>query len=312
MKPRAGCAIAAALGLALWAWVLRPDAAPGPVGGWMAEAGVAPAFADAGGARVRYVRKGSGPPVVLIHGFASSMYTWKDLLPALAAGHDVVAIDLPAFGGSPIPRPADGTVYPAVVLALMDHLGLERAALVGNSLGGSIAVAVAAAHPERVSRLVLIDSAGFNFEVRDRPWLLRLMSAPGAAAIAERLPVRKRLVAAGLRQVFFHDELVTGERIDEYAAPMLRPGALRASAEVLASTAPDFAALTARVRAPTLVIWGRDDQWIPLEHADRFTRAIAGATAVVLDACGHLPQEEKPAEVAALVRAFLAPPARID
>lgn len=312
MTRRAGCAAAVAVALAAAVALLRPGPPPGPVGGWMTEAGVVPAFADLGGVRVRYVRKGSGPAVVLLHGFASSIYTWKDVLPALAERHDVVAIDLPGFGGSAIIRPVDTAAYPAVVVALMDHLGLERAAMVGNSLGGSIAAMVAAERPDRVSHLVLIDSAGFNFDPADRPWLLRLVAAPGVAALAERLPMR-RLVEAGLRQVFFRDELVTEERIDEYAAPMLRPGAARAAAELLAAAGrPDFPGLLARVRAPSLVIWGRDDTWIPVEHASRFTAAIPGATAAVIESCGHVPQEEKPQETAALVRDFLAPPARVD
>jgi pimeloyl-ACP methyl ester carboxylesterase len=302
---RAGCAVVLTAALAGLLFLTEPPV--GRVGGWMAAVEVAPAYVDVPGARVRYVRRGTGPPVVLLHGFASSLYTWKDVLPALAASHDVVAIDLPGFGGSSIPRPLQGASYPGVVLAVMDHLGIRRASLVGNSLGGSVAVGVAGEHPERVDRLVLIDSAGFNFAAADRPWILRLVAAPGVAALTERLPVRRRLVAAGLRQVFFQDALVTGERIDEYAAPMLRPGATRAAAELLATPGPpDFAALMARVRAPTLVVWGREDTWIPVAHARRFTDAIPGATAVVLDACGHVPQEEKPAEVAAVLRRFLA------
>jgi pimeloyl-ACP methyl ester carboxylesterase len=312
-RRRAGCAVAAVAVVALGAWVLRPEPAPGPLGAWMSRAGVVPAFVDVGGTRVRYVRRGSGPAVVLIHGFASSLYTWKDVLPALAASHDVVAIDLPGFGGSAIPRPLRGAAYPGVVLAVMDRLGLARAALVGNSLGGSVAVGVAGEHPERVDRLVVIDSAGFNFRAQDRPWMLRLVAAPGVGGLAERLPVRRRLVAAGLRQVFFRDDLVTEERIDEYAAPMLRPGAAQAAAELLSAPGPtDFAALITRVRAPTLVVWGREDTWIPVAQADHFTRAIAGSTAVVLEDCGHMPQEEKPAEVSALLRGFLGSAARID
>ena len=104
---------------------------------------------------------------------------------------------------------------------------------------------------------------------------------------------------------------MTDERVDEYAVPMMRPGAARAAAELLGNPIPsDFAALVARVRAPTLVVWGREDTWIPVAHAGRFTAAIPGSTAVVLDSCGHVPQEEKPAEVAALVRPFLAAAAR--
>jgi len=313
-RGRAGCAaVVAVTVLAVAALLLVPEPAPGPVGRWMEGAGVVPAFVDLPGARVRYVRKGSGAPVVLVHGFASSVYTWKDVLPALAARHDVVAIDLPGFGGSSIPRPLQSASYPGVVLAVMDHLGLDRATLVGNSLGGSVAVAVAAEHPERVDRLVLIDSAGFNFGSGDRPWMLRLLAAPGMGAAAERLPVRRRLVAAGLRQVFFHDELVTAERIDEYTAPMLRPGAARAAAELLGNPVPrDFAAVVAGVRAPTLVVWGREDTWIPVAHAARFADAIPGAASIILEDCGHTPQEEKPAEVAALLQRFLGPAPPVD
>jgi pimeloyl-ACP methyl ester carboxylesterase len=310
-RGRAGCG--AAVVLIAVAWLLAREPATGRVGGWMAGAGVAPAYVDLPGLRVRYVRKGTGPAVVLIHGFGSSVYTWKDVLPALAADHDVVAIDLPGFGGSTIPRPLDGASYPAVVLGVMDRLGIARASLAGHSLGGAVAVAVAAARPDRVDRLVLIDSAGFNFRRSDRPWLLRMVAAPGVASVIERLPVRRRLVAAGLRQCFFDDDLVTAERIDEYAAPMLRPGVARAAAELLRAPAfPDFAGLAARVRAPTLVVWGRDDTLIPVAQAARFTGAIPGATAIVIEGCGHVPQEEQPADVAAVVDRFLGAAPRVD
>src|SRR6185503_18171394 len=84
----AGVLVILLLGVLFW-----PEPAPGPVGAWMAAAGVTPRLATIGGLRVRYVRRGAGPPVVLLHGFASSLYTWKDVLPVLAASHDVVAVD---------------------------------------------------------------------------------------------------------------------------------------------------------------------------------------------------------------------------
>lgn len=306
-----GCLAALVLVLAV-AWAVRSEPPPGPVGGWMARAGVVPGFVDVDGVRVRYVRKGSGPAVVLIHGFASSIFTWKDVVPALALRHDVVALDLPGFGGSDIPHPLAGSMYPGIVFAVMDRLAIDRAAVVGNSLGGSVAVAMAAERPERVASLVLIDSAGFNFDTGDRPLLLRLIAAPGVGAALEKVPVRRRLVAAGLEQVFFDDTLVTAERVDEYSVPMSRPGAAQAAADLLTSKSPPFAEVVRRVRAPALVIWGRDDTWIPAAHARRFTEAIPGSTAVLLESCGHVPQEEKPAEVSALIGGFLATAARVD
>ena len=306
-RRRGGCALAAALVLvAVAALLVVPEPAPPPERPWIADAGHAMGVLDMGGWRVRYVRAGSGPPVVLLHGFASSVYTWKDVLPALAASHEVVAFDFPGFGDSSILRPGSAAEYPALVVSVMDRLGLGRASLVGNSLGGGIAVLVAAEHPERVDRLVLIDSAGFNLSSSDRPWLLRAAGAPPAAALLERVPVRRRLVALGLGQVFHDDARVTEERVDAYARPLMRPGAMAAAAELLRTPIPGgIVERLGRVRAPTLVIWGREDTWIPVAHAARFTAAIPGSTAIVLEGCGHLPQEEKPAETAAAILQFL-------
>jgi 4,5:9,10-diseco-3-hydroxy-5,9,17-trioxoandrosta-1(10),2-diene-4-oate hydrolase len=289
------------LGLAL-----RRGPAPGATGGWIAEAGLSPRFETVDGVRLRYVRAGAGPAVVLLHGFASSIFTWREVIPALARGHDVVAIDLPNLGGSEIRPDLPPAAYPRLVVGLMDRLGLARASLVGNSLGGATAVLVAAHQPERVDHLVLIDSVGYNLAPGDRPWLLRAAGLRSLARLIEALPVRRGVVALALRQVFFDDRLVTAERIDEYLAPLLRPGAVAAAQALLASGddmgLPGVAAL---VRAPTLVIWGREDAWVPVEHADRFLSAIPGSRKIVIEGCGHLPQEERPAEVLELLEDFL-------
>jgi len=161
----------AAGALACW---LAPAETVGPTGAWMAELGLAPRTEVVDGLRVRYLRAGSGPPLVLLHGFASSIFTWRDTLPALARGHDVVALDLPGFGGSEQPVGLTAERYPRVVIGLMDRLGIERFALMGNSLGGAVALLVAADHPARVERLVLVDAAGLSPAPRDRPWVFRL------------------------------------------------------------------------------------------------------------------------------------------
>ena len=304
-RRRTGCLAFAVLlfGVLAVLLYLPRDPAPAPSRPWVSDAGLSMGFLDSGGSRIRFVRGGSGPPVVLLHGFASSVYTWKDVMPALAASHEVIAFDFPGFGDSSIPDPLDAGAYPGLVVEVMDRLRIPRASLVGNSLGGAVAVAVAAEHPGRVDRLVLIDSAGFNFDAGERPLLLRLIAAPGAASLIERLPIRRRLTAAGLRQVFHDPALVTDERVDAYAAPMMRPGAARAAAQVLSRRGAPFP--VDRVRAPTLVIWGREDSWIPVAHASRFGAAIPGAQVEIIEACGHVPQEEKPAVVSGLIADFL-------
>jgi pimeloyl-ACP methyl ester carboxylesterase len=295
-------ALLAAGGVVWW-----PRPAP-QTGAWMTAAGVEPLFASVAGLRLRYVRSGRGPSVVLLHGIASSIYTWKDVLPGLAADHDVIAVDLPGFGGSEIPPALSAERLRGAIVGLMDSLRVERAALVGNSLGGATATLVASRDPQRVRALVLVDAAGFRMAPESRPALLRY-SAGSLGALLEKMPRPRPLVVVGLRQVFFDDALVTRERVDEYEAPLLRPGAVAAVRSMLQSPAPsraDYETLLLGVRAPTLVLWGAEDRWIPVADADLYARAIPGARKVVLEGCGHMPQEERPAETLRVVREFLA------
>jgi len=188
---------------------------------------------------------------------------------------------------------------------LLERLGVSRATLVGNSLGGAVAVVLAARHPERVRRLVLIDSAGFNLDPSRRPLILRLLRFGPVAAAFDALPIRRRVVTAALRQVFYDRALVTPEKVEEYLAPLVRPGATEAIRSLLArQTALGLPALVAEVRVPTLIVWGRHDRWIPAADADRFASAIPAARKVVLEECGHVPQEERPAELVHLLEEF--------
>ena len=291
-------------------WIAVGEKPAGASGRWLRELALEPHFANVNGIKVRYVRGGQGPPVVLLHGLASSIYSWSDVFAELAKRHDVVALDLPGFGGSDMPADLSFDTYPPVVLGLLDQLGLTRASLVGNSMGGAVAAAVASEHPERVQRLVLIDSAGLNLAPKDRPALLRFIGAL-PVALLEHVPVRRALTRIAMRQVFFDPRLVTEERFEEYVAPVLRPGAVASISSLLRgprSDSAEFLALLRRIRAPTLVLWGREDRWVPVAQADRFAAAIPGSRLTILAGCGHLPQEERPREVAALLVSFFASP----
>jgi pimeloyl-ACP methyl ester carboxylesterase len=295
--------LVAALGLV----AARYDRPPVTPGAWLATAGLEACHETVASQRLRFVRAGSGPAVVLIHGFGSSIYTWKDVIPALAARHEVIALDLPGFGESDRPAGLSLDDFPRAVVGLMDRLGVERAALVGNSLGGAIAAIVAATAPERVSGLVLIDAAGFNLEPEARPLVVRATTS-WAAPLLGLLPGKRLIVERSLREVFHDDALVSEERLAEYLAPAQRPGtfaAMRSLGLSLDAATSRVAETLGRVQAPTLVIWGDDDRWIPLADAERFVAAIAGARKTVVPACGHMPQEEKPAEVARLLLEFV-------
>ncbi len=283
----------------------RPPATPG---GWLRAAGLEERFTRLAGHRVRYVRTGSGPSVLLLHGFGSSLYTWKDVIPVLAAEHDVLALDFPGFGWSDQPPDLSFDLYPRVVIALLDELGVARASLVGNSLGGAVAALVAAEHPGRVERLVLIDAAGFNLLPAERPALVRLTAHPLAEWLLRVLPLRRLVVEQGLSQVLHDHKQLTSERLEEYLAAASRPGTLASIRSLSASPLPGPQAFEAALRdivAPTLVIWGSEDSWIPPGHSDRFVAAIAGARKVLLPGVGHVPEEEDPRAVNGLLREFL-------
>jgi pimeloyl-ACP methyl ester carboxylesterase len=297
----------AVLLIVLVAFAVRYDRPPVTPGAWLGEKGLEARFVTVDAHRLRYVRTGSGPAVLLIHGFASSLYTWKDVVPLLARDFEVFALDLPGFGESDQPPDLSFGDLPRAVVGLMDRLGLERAALAGNSMGGGTAALVAARHPGRVTALVLIDSAGFHRDPSEHPGVVRLAGS-SLGALAAHLPVRRLLVERALLQVFFDDTRVTDERVAEYLVPLLRPRAFSSIRSLLGSVAahPDeVREALPEIEASTLVIWGREDAWIPVDHADRFVEAIPGARKVVLESCGHMPQAEMPEEVGRLLRDFL-------
>jgi pimeloyl-ACP methyl ester carboxylesterase len=284
--------------------VLPAETAP-VTGQWLARAGLEPRTIRIGRFDIRYVRKGQGPAVILIHGLASSIYTWAGVIEPLSQRFDVIALDLPGFGASSQP---DDLVFDdglQTVRSLMDTLGVPKAHFVGNSMGGAVSLLMAAREPGRVDRVVVLDSAGFNMQAADRPFMVRVMASRAAGAFAEVLPVRRGLTASTLRHLFHDGSLVTEERINEYTAPLLRPGALASMRSLLLSRLIErFDADLGVIKAPTLVVWGSFDPWLPLSHADRFVSAIKGARKVVLET-GHMPQEERPVDVARLIGDFL-------
>lgn len=297
-----------ALGLAALAVYDRQQ---GPTGAWLAQEGLTPRFEQVDGLRLRYVRAGQGSPVLLLHGFSSSLFTWREVLPGLARQHEVVALDFPGFGGSQIPSDLSPERLQRAALGLTARLGLVRPALVGHSMGGAVAAALSSDATLAPRRVALVDAATFAMGPENRPPMVRMLSRPWVGSLADLLPVRRLATLLALRQVFYDGRLVTSERLDEYVAPLRRPGfsaamasLLRANAAVEAETQRRWAA----ARAPALVLWGRDDEWIPVNHAERHRAVLPAARVVILERCGHMPQEEHPTETLRLLLEFLADP----
>jgi len=272
-------------------------------------------FAEVGGVRVHYQEKGAGATLVLIHGNNSSAYTWKDVFDALAAEFRVVAVDMQGFGFTAKPAGGDyrAEAQAALVVGLLDELKIGRAVFVGSSLGGGVALAAAIDHPERVSGLVLVDSAAFT-DGRGASLAPSFVNWPyvGTAVTALAL-TSDRLVRDGLRKSFYDQSKVTDERVEAYYRPLTTRGGQRAARLVRAQRQMARVEKSLhKVTQPALLIWGAEDGLILLEDGRRLQASLPDARLVVFENCGHLPQEEMPERFAREVLAFAAqfkPPA---
>jgi pimeloyl-ACP methyl ester carboxylesterase len=265
------------------------------------------------GARVNYVEMGEGPPVVFVHGLAGCWQNWLENIPHFAARHRVVAVDLSGFGQSELPREEISIPgYGRFVDAFLEVIGVERAALVGNSMGGFVAAETAISHPSRVEKLVLVSAAGGPaLRERNNASQARLMRsarlfAPiAAAAIARREHIirRPRLRRALLWKIARYPERIEPELCYEVASGGGKPGFLDALNAVLSY---DFEDRIPDISCPTLIIWGHNDEIVPVEDAYEYERLIPGARRVIFEDTGHVPMLERPERFNRLVEEFVS------
>jgi pimeloyl-ACP methyl ester carboxylesterase len=247
------------------------------------------------------------PPVVLIHGFGASSYSWRKILPGLSASYRTLAIDLNGFGYTQRPRDAEsysreGQVK--LILGVLDALGIERAHFVGHSYGGALTLWTAAQHPERVRSFVLVDSAAPTYpeDRRSRAAALR----PLNALFLRTFALRQSAVHKALLHSVYDDSVITPEISQAYFERLRIEGA---TAAYHGLTAPrpgvrdrvDFAA----IHIPALVVWGTEDELVRIADG-RAAAALMGAEFVALEKTGHMPMEEKPEELLRLMLDFFA------
>ena len=288
--------------LALWLWT--PDknrsllesrylAAPGDMvqlGAWRLH--------------VRDTGPRGAPAVILIHGFGASLHTWEPWAQGLSASHRVIRFDLPGSGLSQPDPASDYTDARSVelLIALMDHLNLPRASLVGHSIGGRIAWTFAARHPERVDKLVLVAPDGFaspGFAYGKPP------EVPTALALMRHV-LPKSVLRMNLLPAYADPAALTDAMTTRYHDLMLAPGARDAMLARLQQTVlVDPVPLLKIIRAPTLLVWGERDAMIPFQNSADYLGAIHDSRLVAVPAAGHLPQEEAAAASLAPVMAFL-------
>ena len=260
------------------------------------------------GVRMRVVETGEGPPLVLIHDLFVSHLEWHRVLAQLSLHFRVFAPDLPGFGESEKPSssryPYGISSFAEAMVDMIAGLELGRVSVLGHSLGGAVAITLAAEHPELVDRLVLVDAMSYPFRL-DLKHRLQLVPLIGGL-------LWKQLFGRGAFRRYFRDIVFSPgfpmplEQVDRYYehfnSPLGRESAY-AVLQAIRDTRPIVARLT-RITAPTLVMWGREDRMLPPSFGQRLAREIVGARLDVLDT-GHAPHEERPEEFVRSVSRFL-------
>jgi pimeloyl-ACP methyl ester carboxylesterase len=268
-------------------------------------------FALIDGVRVHYQEAGAltSPPLLLIHGFTASNFVWNDcLLPIAAAGFRVIAPDLVGFGFSDKPKQGEYTIeaQARMVVALMNHLKIERATLIGSSYGGAVAATCALDYADRVERLVLVDAV-INDYAKRRP-LLRLAALPLMGDLISPLMLGSRkLIHSQMRKGYAPENmhLFDEERMTAHHRPLLAAKTQRATLRTLRRwSAGRIEREAHRIEQPALLIWGEDDPEIPVEHGHRLFEKMKDARLVVFRHCGHMPMEEYPSEFTKVLTDF--------
>jgi pimeloyl-ACP methyl ester carboxylesterase len=269
---------------------------------------------DYQGVKINYYEKGEGPPVLLLHGFGACAYTWRFIGPPLAADHRVITMDLKGFGLSD--KPADGHYAVAdqaeMVADFIRRQDLGDLVIMGHSMGGGVTLMtylkMKETDPGRLKKLVLIDSAGYPQKL---PWFIWMAKVPGLSTVVGKMLSPRFAAALVLKKCYYDKDKVTEEQIDTYAYYGSLPGAVAAVSQTAKQIVPkdqDIEALIAQyktITVPVLVIWGAEDEVVPLKVGQQFKRDIPGAKLVILPRCGHVPPEEEPLATRQAIMEFL-------
>jgi pimeloyl-ACP methyl ester carboxylesterase len=297
-------AIGAVVAVALWvAYLFQPGEVRDRTSRFLAHTPTS--YVDTKAARFHYLRRGQGPPVLLLHGGGEWLYSYRDMVTALAGERTVIAVDLPGHGYTKVKDSGFGYDLQAMTDALaqfLDAVDVHQTAIIGHSWGGGIALAFAQRFPDRVSDLVLLDSSGLNVPDTAQ-W--RLLKVPVLGEIMSKL-VRREDVRSGLEQSFANSGHVTDEMVDEVWVPLTFR--VNRRSQYMLERGLDWSQTERAMpstRTRTLVIWGREDRYLSVTHAERFRKLLPAAELVVLDGCGHSVHEECPEQVNPLVLRFL-------
>jgi pimeloyl-ACP methyl ester carboxylesterase len=265
--------------------------------------------AEVFGQKIHYLEGGSGPAVILLHGLGVDAGSWAMTTAALAKSFHVFAPDQIGFGQSDKPlMPYRISTFADFLDGFYQQAGITKATLVGNSLGGWIAMRFALAHPEKVDRLVLVGSAGLTGERWGGPKMTK-------EALLALHPTTREDMKKLMGAVWATRQIVTDEFVERAFAAKMRRGDGHTVMQVIESIARGEDFMDGRLgalKAPTLIVWGREDGLTPLAIGKALHEDIKGSELLVLDRCGHAPQLECSGAFNAALLKFISTPANAN
>jgi pimeloyl-ACP methyl ester carboxylesterase len=266
-------------------------------------------FIEIDGMQVHYRDEGKGFPIVLIHGTASSLHTWNDWTTALIKNFRVIRMDLPAFGLTGPNKNADYSIasYTQFLHQFLSKIKVEKCYLVGNSLGGNIAWNYAAENPEQIEKLILIDASGLPTN-KPQPAIFKMAKTPVLNSLFLYV-TPQFIIRKNMEQVYADKTKITDDLVTRYHKMALRVGNRqafidRAKTDFKLGEVANLEKLKS-IKTQTLLIWGAQDSWIPLDNGQRMDRILPNSQLVVLENSGHVPMEENPIESLVILKEFL-------
>ncbi len=251
---------------------------------------------------------GSGKPVVLLHGFGASGYSFSRIIPALSKHYKVYAVDLKGFGDSPRPDDHRYSVYDQAVLVerFLETHHLDHVIVIGHSYGGGVALSLALMNPARIDKMVLIDAAAYAQQL---PKLIRWLQIPVVGPLAFYLLPASYEVEDSYRYAFYDDRKIPKDIVKVYTENLRKPGAKRVYLEASHVLIPEdidcVSQYYRQIRIPTLILWGANDIVIRPSRAYRLHRDLRNSRLIMIPHCGHIPQEECPEAVVKALEKFM-------
>jgi len=255
--------------------------------------------------KLHYIQKGSGDPLILLHGGGTWLYSFRHNIASLSRNFSVYALDMPGHGYTePLETRVDYNfdIICNSLTEFMDKMNIKKAHMAGHSWGGGWAVCFADRHSMRVDKLILIDSSGINHHER---LMWEMMKYPVIGEIM--LWFRSRnAIKKGLCACYYNTALVSSDMVDLIYTPLCKPHIRKAQLSYSRNINwKETEAALSRIQSPTLVIWGKQDRYIHVKFAKRIQRKIPDARLVTIDNCGHSAHEECPEVVNSLILKFI-------